>query len=158
MSNPVAPLYSRTPHHVAKVNCRISFFYHCLILKLSFSYQMRLIRYHLLLTVNSNGINVHSMADTNGTDHLHLSPPQAEILASGLLSSGFNCVLQMPTGSGKTWLAENAIRTTLEQGGRAVYLTPLRALAAELVEKWQQQFAPFKVGVFTGDYGINNRP
>jgi helicase len=98
------------------------------------------------------------MADANGTEHLHLSPPQAEVLASCLLSSGFNCVLQMPTGSGKTWLAENAIRTTLERGGRAVYLTPLRALAAELVEKWQHEFAPFKVGVFTGDYGINNRP
>jgi helicase len=82
-----------------------------------------------------------------------LSPPQAEVLERGLLGSGFSCVLQMPTGSGKTWLAEQAIADVLRQGQRAVYLTPLRALADELAERWQERFAPARVGVFTGDYG-----
>jgi helicase len=81
-----------------------------------------------------------------------LTESQQEVLATGLLTSGFNCVLQMPTGSGKTWLAEQAIRTTLRGGSRAVYLTPLRALATELYDKWQREFADFRVGVFTGDY------
>lgn len=64
----------------------------------------------------------------------------------------------MPTGGGKTWLAEQAIASTLSVGSRAIYLTPLRALAAELTSKWQQQFAGFKVGVFTGDFGSTKRP
>jgi helicase len=85
-------------------------------------------------------------------------PPQAEVLARGLLSSGFSCVLQMPTGSGKTWLAEQAIGEVLRGRRRAIYLTPLRALANELVGRWQGQFAPSPVGVFTGDYGASGRP
>src|SRR5262245_64988989 len=81
------------------------------------------------------------------------TPPQAEVLASGFLDSGFSCVLQMPTGSGKTWLAERAIEDTLRRGYRAIYLTPLRALAAELTSRWQTTFNEFEVGVFTGDFG-----
>ena len=84
---------------------------------------------------------------------LELNPPQDEVVARGLLTSGFNCVLQMPTGAGKTWLAEQAIATTLEAGHRAIYITPLRALANELVEKWRQRFSKVEVGVFTGEYG-----
>ncbi|MDS4019587.1 MAG: DEAD/DEAH box helicase [Candidatus Competibacter sp.] len=81
-----------------------------------------------------------------------LPPPQTEILESGLLDSGFSCILQMPTGSGKTWLAEQAMARVLERGQRAIYLAPLRALAMELASKWQQRLS-VPVGVFTGDFG-----
>jgi helicase len=81
------------------------------------------------------------------------NPAQAQILASGLLTNGFNCVLQMPTGSGKTWLAEQAIASTLANGSRAIYLAPIRALANELLERWTKQFAGHEVGIFTGEYG-----
>ncbi|MBD2463932.1 DEAD/DEAH box helicase [Oscillatoria sp. FACHB-1407] len=87
-----------------------------------------------------------------------LSQAQQEILQSGLLTSGFNCILQMPTGSGKTWLAEQAIAHTLNQNRRAIYLTPLRALASELTTRWQKRFAPNQVGIFTGDYANSNYP
>lgn len=83
---------------------------------------------------------------------LKLNPPQREVLERGFLTSGFDVVLQMPTGAGKTWLAEQAIRATLDAGHRAIYLTPLRALANELLEKWRHEFAGWDVGVFTGDY------
>lgn len=83
---------------------------------------------------------------------------QADILKAGLLTSGFNCILQMPTGSGKTWLAEQAIAHTLSQGQRAIYLTPLRALADELCDRWQQRFSGHAVGVFTGDYAGGKYP
>jgi helicase len=86
------------------------------------------------------------------------SPVQQEILDRGLLTSGFNCILQMPTGSGKTWLAEQAIATVLALGHRAIYLTPLRALADELVTRWQKRFSPMPVGVFTGDYTHRSYP
>jgi helicase len=82
-----------------------------------------------------------------------LNPAQQAVIDRGLLTSGFSAVLQMPTGSGKTWLAEQAIAGVLEGGGRAIYLTPLRALANELVERWRDRFAGFEVGVFTGEYG-----
>ena len=86
------------------------------------------------------------------------SAAQAEILASGLIHTGFNCILQMPTGSGKTWLAEQAIAAAIRNGARAIYLTPLRALASELVARWHTRFAPTKVGIFTGDYGVTGKP
>lgn len=58
----------------------------------------------------------------------------------------------MPTGSGKTWLAEQAIATVLQQGARAIYLTPLRAIATELADRWKNRFDNSQIGVFTGDF------
>ena len=84
---------------------------------------------------------------------MELNPAQQEIVERGLLGSGFSAVLQMPTGAGKTWLAEQAIDDTLRRGERAIYLTPLRALANELVERWRKRFEGYEVGVFTGEYG-----
>jgi helicase len=81
------------------------------------------------------------------------NPCQQEVVDRGLLNSGFPVVLQMPTGAGKTWLAEQAIRAVLEAGQRAVYVTPLRALANELVDRWTKAFPDHPVGVFTGEYG-----
>lgn len=94
--------------------------------------------------------------DDANTDRF--TPPQAHVTAAGLLSSGFSCVLQMPTGSGKTWLAERAVADVLASGRRAIFVTPLRALAAELASRWQRELAAHKVGVFTGDYGVAGRP
>jgi len=82
-----------------------------------------------------------------------LNPPQREIDEHGLLRSGFSVVLQLPTGSGKTWLAEKAIAEVLDHGQRAIYLTPLRALANELLERWRTSFRGHRVGVFTGEFG-----
>ena len=82
-----------------------------------------------------------------------LNPAQRAVMDGGFLASGFSTVLQMPTGAGKTWLAEQGIGSTLQSGARAVYLTPLRALANELVERWSTRFEGFEVGVFTGEYG-----
>ncbi|SIO63309.1 helicase [Singulisphaera sp. GP187] len=89
---------------------------------------------------------------------MSLTPPQAAILERGLIDSGFSCVLQMPTGSGKTWLAEQSIAQVLGRGRRAIYLTPLRALATELMDRWRDRFDPSPVGVFTGEYGTSKRP
>lgn len=87
-----------------------------------------------------------------------LTPPQQAVVDAGLLESGFNCVLQMATGAGKTWLAEQAMAKTLARGHRAIYLTPIRALASELVHRWQAAFSSHSVGIFTGDYGRPGAP
>jgi len=86
-----------------------------------------------------------------------LNPAQQEVVDRDLLGSGFSCVLQLPTGAGKTWLAERAIAETIERGGRAIYLTPLRALANELLERWRRSFSGHEIGVFTGEYGGKQR-
>lgn len=82
-----------------------------------------------------------------------LNPAQQSVVDHGLLDSGFSCVLQMPTGSGKTWLSQHALRKSVDQGLRGIYLTPLRALAEELCQRWKATFADVPVGIFTGDYG-----
>ena len=86
------------------------------------------------------------------------NPAQQRVFDLGLLDTGFSVVLQLPTGTGKTWLAEQAIASVLALGRRAVYLTPLRALASELVERWKVRFEDHHVGIFTGDFGkLGNR-
>jgi helicase len=89
---------------------------------------------------------------------LSLYPPQKEVLESGLLETGFHCVLQMPTGSGKTFLARHAIQKVLNTGQKAIYLVPLKALAAELQNDWSRYFKNNRVGVFTGDFGLPGKP
>lgn len=84
-------------------------------------------------------------------------PPQREVTEMGLLNGPFSCILNMPTGSGKTWLSQQAIQATVEAGGRAVYLTPLRALAAEVADRWSRAMDGIPVGVFTGDYGARGK-
>lgn len=82
---------------------------------------------------------------------MELFPPQKEVLASGILFDRQHCVLNMPTGSGKTFLAEFAIEETLKNRQKVIYITPLRALADQQATKWAERFASYTVGVFTGD-------
>ena len=60
-----------------------------------------------------------------------LYPPQAGAVRAGLLD-GKSVMVSAPTASGKTLVASLAMMAHLEsRAGRAVYLSPLRALAAE---------------------------
>ena len=60
-----------------------------------------------------------------------LYPPQAKAVRAGLLG-GRSVMVSAPTASGKTLIATMAMMAHLEgRPGRAVYLSPLRALAAE---------------------------
>jgi helicase len=88
-----------------------------------------------------------------------LYPPQADAIQAGALE-GKNIVLASPTASGKTLVAELVIiKSILEKGGKALYLTPLRALASEKYEDFQKykdvEKAPsrkVRVGITSGDY------
>ncbi|MFP4545924.1 MAG: DEAD/DEAH box helicase, partial [Methanomassiliicoccales archaeon] len=62
-----------------------------------------------------------------------LYPPQAQ--AAPLALEGRNVVLSIPTASGKSLVAYlAAIRHVLEEGGKVLYIVPLRALAQEKYE------------------------
>jgi len=88
-----------------------------------------------------------------------LYPPQEDAIEAGVLE-GKNLVLASPTASGKTLVAELAImKSVLEDGGKALYLTPLRALASEKYEDFQKYTMvekepgrKIRVAVTSGDY------
>lgn len=56
-----------------------------------------------------------------------------------------------PTGSGKTWIAREEIRRLLEQGKRAWYTTPLKALTNSKYAEFSEEFGSESVGILTGD-------
>src|SRR5918993_4648525 len=56
-----------------------------------------------------------------------------------------------PTGSGKTWIAREEIRRLLEQGKRAWYTSPLKALTNSKYHEFTAEFGPEAVGILTGD-------
>ena len=67
--------------------------------------------------------------ESRGFEELY--PPQAAAVGAGLLD-GQSLLVSAPTASGKTLVATLAILSHLARGGgRVVYLSPLRALAAE---------------------------
>ncbi len=88
-----------------------------------------------------------------------LYPPQEDAIKAGVLD-GKNLVLASPTASGKTLVAELAVlKSILEHEGKALYLTPLRALASEKFEDFQKyaeiEKSPgrkVRVAVTSGDY------
>lgn len=92
-----------------------------------------------------------------GYDELY--PPQVDAIQAGALE-GKNIVLASPTASGKTLVAELVVlKSILEKGGKALYLTPLRALASEKYEDFQKytgvEKAPgrrVRVAITSGDY------
>ncbi len=81
-----------------------------------------------------------------------LFPPQKLAIERGLFSDR-NMVVAVPTASGKTLIAELAMLREVIQGGKCLYVVPLRALASEKYEcfrDWEK--IGLKVGITTGDY------
>lgn len=86
-------------------------------------------------------------------EHLHdqgvrsLFPPQAAAVEAGVLD-GENVVVAVPTASGKTLIGQLAM---LSAPGTALYIVPLRALAAEKHAAFSA-VPGVEVGIATGDY------
>jgi helicase len=85
-----------------------------------------------------------------------LYPPQEMALKHGILE-GKNVLMTTPTASGKTLIAMMAIHKALKKNKKAVYLTPLRALASEKYDDMKVlenlDFGrKIKVMAATGDY------
>ncbi|AXG08842.1 ATP-dependent DNA helicase [Haloplanus rubicundus] len=81
-----------------------------------------------------------------------LYPPQAAAVDAGV-TDGESLVASVPTASGKTLIAELAMLSSVERGGTALYVVPLRALASEKKAEFER-WADFDVdvGVSTGNY------
>ncbi len=71
------------------------------------------------------------------------------------LVQGIDTLVVAPTGSGKTYIAIETMKTLLAQGKRAIYTTPLKALSNTKYSEFQYTFGPtHSVGLLTGDRKI----
>ncbi|MGD9974712.1 MAG: DEAD/DEAH box helicase [Desulfatirhabdiaceae bacterium] len=62
-----------------------------------------------------------------------------------------DCLVTAPTGSGKTWIAVQAISRIFEKKGKAWYASPLKALTNSKFQEFSDIFGPQHVGILTGD-------
>ncbi|MDR2699431.1 MAG: DEAD/DEAH box helicase [Nitrososphaerota archaeon] len=101
--------------------------------------------------------SVKDVLDSLGIKELF--PPQTDTIRAGLLE-GQNIVLASPTASGKTLIAELAsMKHVLENQGKVIYLSPLRALASEKCDEFKKYSQIVKVdgrkvsiGISTSDF------
>ncbi len=63
----------------------------------------------------------------------------------------FDVLVSAPTGSGKTWIASQAIRQYLSKGLRAWYASPLKALSNSIYQELSREFGSESCGILTGD-------
>lgn len=87
-------------------------------------------------------------------------PPQMELWPSQLTAAtrstdpDDDLVIALPTSAGKTRIAELCLLRTLADGRRAVYVTPLRALSAQVERVLGRTFVPLDASV-TSLYGAS---
>ncbi len=67
----------------------------------------------------------------------------------------FDCLVTAPTGSGKTWIAEQVARDVIQKGGKVWYATPLKALTNSIHSQFSKLFGKENVGILTGDIKEN---
>ncbi len=82
-----------------------------------------------------------------------LYPPQEQAIPPAL--EGKNLVMAVPTASGKTLVAYLAALKSALEGGKIMYIVPLRALASEKFEELKEfEELGIKIGLSMGDYDI----
>jgi ATP-dependent RNA helicase HelY len=75
-------------------------------------------------------------------------PFQREALA---LIETKDVLVSAPTGSGKTWIATEAIHACLARNMRVWYASPLKALSNSIYGEFIREFGPETCGILTGD-------
>lgn len=92
---------------------------------------------------------LYSVLEKEITD---LRPAQEKAVKNGLLKDK-NLLVCTPTASGKTLIAElAAIKSILEQKGKAIYIVPLKALATEKFKDFKKRYGNIaKIALSIGD-------
>jgi ATP-dependent RNA helicase HelY len=78
-----------------------------------------------------------------------------QVRALDAIDAGGSVVVAAPTGSGKTVVAQYAVERALEEGGKAFYTTPLKALSNQKYSELVARHGGASVGLLTGDNSLN---
>jgi len=78
-----------------------------------------------------------------------------QVRALDAIDAGRSVLVAAPTGSGKTIVAEYAVAKALEEGHKAFYTTPLKALSNQKYGDLVRRHGRDRVGLLTGDNAIN---
>lgn len=92
-------------------------------------------------------INLRQQYERLGITELY--PPQAECVMAGIFKEK-NLLVAIPTASGKTLVAEMAMHHHIANGGKCLYIVPLKALASEKYDEFRGKGV--RVGIATGDF------
>jgi len=66
-----------------------------------------------------------------------------------------DCLVTAPTGSGKTWIAEQVAQKVMQNKRKVWYATPLKALTNSIHAQFSKLFGKKNVGILTGDIKEN---
>jgi len=89
------------------------------------------------------------------------TPPPATFVPAGFQEAALAAVrtndvlVVAPTGSGKTWIAEQAMAELLAAGGTTWYTSPLKALSNQKYHRFSGLYGTESVGLLTGERRIN---
>ncbi|MDQ6927709.1 MAG: DEAD/DEAH box helicase [Actinomycetota bacterium] len=78
-----------------------------------------------------------------------------QLKALAALDAGRSVLVAAPTGAGKTVVAEYAVAKAIDEGGKAFYTTPLKALSNQKYGDFGRRYGPERVGLLTGDNAIS---
>ena len=82
-------------------------------------------------------------------------PDQKQIEAARVIYEGNHAITVLPTGTGKTLIAEYAIRKNMADGKGTCFTFPTKALANEKYRAFCEKFGKENVGLLTGDIKLN---
>lgn len=116
----------------------------------SLSPSERMAHFKQNMTIESKGLTVFWKT-------LPFSPDPFQVAALESLALGSSVLVCAPTGAGKTVVGEGAVFLALENGERAFYTTPIKALSNQKYREFCGTFGPENVGLLTGDASVNPR-
>lgn len=83
-------------------------------------------------------------------DKTKFKPDKFQLEAVSAINKA-DCLVTAPTGTGKTWIAEQAISLIVERRGKCWYASPLKALTNSKYNEFAKIFGARNVGILTGD-------
>ncbi|MDG5814945.1 DEAD/DEAH box helicase [Chitinispirillales bacterium ANBcel5] len=85
--------------------------------------------------------------------NLELDPFQTDAVEA--IDRGESVIVAAPTGCGKTLIAEYAVEKSINEGKKAIYTAPIKALSNQKYRDFRSRFGEEIVGIHTGDVTIN---
>lgn len=107
----------------------------------------------ITLPINENEWIETSRFSIGRFKHAKFNPVQSAFFK--IYDKKGNKIIESSTSSGKTVIAEMSIFNCLNNGKKAIFIAPLKALADEKYNEWinsNHDFSKFKISIVTGDY------